>query len=287
MRLARGRRVRQRHATRPVWRDAPIATFSPARERPTRMRPVDRRRHARSPAESVTAVRDPTTATPSPEADRSAHLSVAHPAAVAIGLFVVYVGVVVVVGGSTEPGMTRSSRPARRLSRGIVVPIGVVPLSPRGRHDVAGLVARGAVRGLTLGTRMGAGRPRHVRRRGSDRRTADRLQVAQGACLAVARDRRPDRRLRRRDRNARAADRRPAGRRWSAAAVFFLSTGLFALLHGVNALFGQSARLTLVQVGVSFLARAALYVTRMTTGTLLVCIVLHRRSGTSRRAGPC
>ena len=44
---------------------------------------------------------------------------------------------------------------------------------------------------------------------------------------------------------------------WSAVAVFVLSTGLFALLYGVNALVGQSARLSLVQVGVSFLAGAA------------------------------
>ena len=62
---------------------------------------------------------------------------------------------------------------------------------------------------------------------------------------------------------------------WSEAAVFFVSTGFFALLHGVNAFFGQSWRVTATQVAVAFLAGTALYVTRMTTGTLLVCMLLH------------
>lgn len=62
---------------------------------------------------------------------------------------------------------------------------------------------------------------------------------------------------------------------WPTAAVFVVSTALFALLHGINAFFGQSVRATLTQIGVSFLAGSALYVTRMSTGTLLVCIALH------------
>ena len=32
---------------------------------------------------------------------------------------------------------------------------------------------------------------------------------------------------------------------------------------------------TVVQIGMAFLAGSALYVTRMTTGTLLVCMLLH------------
>ena len=62
---------------------------------------------------------------------------------------------------------------------------------------------------------------------------------------------------------------------WGEATVFFVSTGLFALLHGVNAFFGQSARVTLLQIVMALLAGTALYVTRMSTGTLLVCMLLH------------
>lgn len=62
---------------------------------------------------------------------------------------------------------------------------------------------------------------------------------------------------------------------WSEATVFFVSTGLFALLHAVNAFFGQSVRLTVAQVATARLAGTALCVTRMTTGTLLVCMLLR------------
>jgi hypothetical protein len=62
---------------------------------------------------------------------------------------------------------------------------------------------------------------------------------------------------------------------WAEAAVFVFSTGLFALLHGVNAFFGQSPRATLTQIVIAFAAGSALYVTRMTTGTLLVAMALH------------
>jgi uncharacterized protein len=62
---------------------------------------------------------------------------------------------------------------------------------------------------------------------------------------------------------------------WSDVTIHLMSTGVFAVLHGVNALCGQSVRMTLVQVGMSFLAGTVLYVTRMSTGTLLACIALH------------
>lgn len=40
---------------------------------------------------------------------------------------------------------------------------------------------------------------------------------------------------------------------WTEVAVFLVSTALFALLHGVNMFFGQSARTTVVQIAVAFL----------------------------------
>ena len=58
-------------------------------------------------------------------------------------------------------------------------------------------------------------------------------------------------------------------------AVWLVTSVLFALLHGMNALFGQSIRATLVQVAMAFLAGTALYVTLMATGTLIVGMVLH------------
>lgn len=62
---------------------------------------------------------------------------------------------------------------------------------------------------------------------------------------------------------------------WSPVTVYLVSTALFALLHGMNVLFGQSARQTLLQIAMAFIAGTALYLTRLTTGTLLVGIVLH------------
>lgn len=62
---------------------------------------------------------------------------------------------------------------------------------------------------------------------------------------------------------------------WSEGAVFLGSTVAFALLHGLNALFGQPLKLTLLQIGTAFLAGSVLYMTRLSTGTLLVGIVLH------------
>lgn len=62
---------------------------------------------------------------------------------------------------------------------------------------------------------------------------------------------------------------------WSALGVFLLSTVLFSLLHGLNALFGVPLKATLVQLALTFLAGSALFVMRLTTGTLIVGIVLH------------
>jgi uncharacterized protein len=62
---------------------------------------------------------------------------------------------------------------------------------------------------------------------------------------------------------------------WGSWAVSRLSTGLFALLHGLNAFFGQSVRATVLQIGASFLGGSALYVTRLSAGTLILCMVLH------------
>jgi hypothetical protein len=61
----------------------------------------------------------------------------------------------------------------------------------------------------------------------------------------------------------------------SEMAVWLISSVLFSLLHAMNALFGQSLRATAVQLVAAFLAGTALYVTLMTTGTLIVGMVLH------------
>jgi membrane protease YdiL (CAAX protease family) len=62
---------------------------------------------------------------------------------------------------------------------------------------------------------------------------------------------------------------------WSALGVFLLSTLLFSALHALNAFFGVPLRGTLVQLALTFVAGAAFYVMRLSTGTLLVGILLH------------
>ena len=62
---------------------------------------------------------------------------------------------------------------------------------------------------------------------------------------------------------------------WSALAVFLFSTILFAMLHGLNAFFGLPWQGTLVQIAVTFVAGTAFYVTRLSTGTLIVGILVH------------
>lgn len=62
---------------------------------------------------------------------------------------------------------------------------------------------------------------------------------------------------------------------WAEPAVFAFSTLLFAALHALNGFFGQPWRFTAAQLVLSFLGGCAFYATRMTTGSLVVCMVLH------------
>ena len=57
--------------------------------------------------------------------------------------------------------------------------------------------------------------------------------------------------------------------------VWFFSALLFGLLHGINALFGQSLGVTAFQIVMAFLAGSVFYVVRMSTGLLVVGMVLH------------
>ena len=62
---------------------------------------------------------------------------------------------------------------------------------------------------------------------------------------------------------------------WSELAAALLSMVVFSLVHAMNGLFGQSWGQTLAQLGLTFVAGAAFYVTRMTTGSLVVAMLLH------------
>lgn len=62
---------------------------------------------------------------------------------------------------------------------------------------------------------------------------------------------------------------------WGELAAALSTMVVFSLVHAMNAFFGQTVRQTLVQLGLSFVAGAAFYVTRMTTGSLVLCMVLH------------
>jgi len=62
---------------------------------------------------------------------------------------------------------------------------------------------------------------------------------------------------------------------WSAVAVFLLSTVLFSLLHAINGFFGMPWGGVAAQLGLTLVAGTALYVGRMSTGSLVVCMVLH------------
>jgi membrane protease YdiL (CAAX protease family) len=57
--------------------------------------------------------------------------------------------------------------------------------------------------------------------------------------------------------------------------VWLVTSALFGLLHGINALFGQSGRQTVVQVVAAFFAGTAFFVTVAATGTLVAAMVLH------------
>ena len=62
---------------------------------------------------------------------------------------------------------------------------------------------------------------------------------------------------------------------WSELAVWLVSSILFGLLHAINVLFGQSGKTTIAQIVFAFVAGTALFVTLVSTGTLIVGMVLH------------
>ncbi len=62
---------------------------------------------------------------------------------------------------------------------------------------------------------------------------------------------------------------------WSQLAVWLGSSILFGLLHAINVLFGQSGKTTIIQIVLAFVAGTAFFVTLISTGTLLVGMVLH------------
>jgi uncharacterized protein len=57
--------------------------------------------------------------------------------------------------------------------------------------------------------------------------------------------------------------------------VWFFVALSFSLLHGVNALFGQSVATTVQQMVLAFVFGTAFYVTRRVTGLLVVTMVIH------------
>lgn len=61
----------------------------------------------------------------------------------------------------------------------------------------------------------------------------------------------------------------------SELAAALLTMVVFSLVHAMNVLFGQSRLQTLTQLGLTFVAGAAFYVTRMTTGSLVVAMLVH------------
>jgi len=46
-------------------------------------------------------------------------------------------------------------------------------------------------------------------------------------------------------------------------------------LHGLNGFFGLPPRMTATQIALSFFGGIAFYVGRMSTGSLVICMVLH------------
>lgn len=62
---------------------------------------------------------------------------------------------------------------------------------------------------------------------------------------------------------------------WAELGVFLFSTILFGLLHGLNGFFGLPPAATLAQIGMAFVGGCALYATRMSTGSLLACALIH------------
>ena len=62
---------------------------------------------------------------------------------------------------------------------------------------------------------------------------------------------------------------------WSELVVVVVSCLLFGLLHGINAFFGQSLQTTATQIVMATVMGAAFYAVRMSTGMLVVCMLLH------------
>ena len=57
--------------------------------------------------------------------------------------------------------------------------------------------------------------------------------------------------------------------------VWFLTSFLFGLLHGINVFFGQSVGTTAFQMGFAFVLGSAFYLVRRITGLLVVGMVIH------------
>ena len=57
--------------------------------------------------------------------------------------------------------------------------------------------------------------------------------------------------------------------------VFFVTTGIFAVMHSANFFFGQDAATTLQQVGLTLIYGAGYYVMRRVTGSLIPAILMH------------
>ena len=62
---------------------------------------------------------------------------------------------------------------------------------------------------------------------------------------------------------------------WSELVVVLVSCVLFGLLHGINAFFGQSLQTTVQQIVLATVMGASFYAIRMSTGTLIVCMLTH------------
>jgi membrane protease YdiL (CAAX protease family) len=62
---------------------------------------------------------------------------------------------------------------------------------------------------------------------------------------------------------------------WNEITIALVSALLFGLLHGMNVLFGQPWRATILQVAFAAAAGLVLFLARMTTGVLVTAIVLH------------
>ena len=63
--------------------------------------------------------------------------------------------------------------------------------------------------------------------------------------------------------------------RFSEVGSWLLTSVLFGLIHGLNLFFGQDLVATLRQIGLAFVLASALYVARMSTGTLVTAMVIH------------